>query len=41
MVAGAVGALKVYVVEGDEVAAGLIGRPSLLEKIAASLLLRA
>lgn len=39
MVAGSVGALKIYVVEGNEVAADLIGRSSLFEKIAASLLL--
>lgn len=39
MVAGAVGALKVYAVEGDADAAALIGRASLLEQTAASLLL--
>ncbi|GAA4005132.1 phage portal protein [Sphingomonas humi] len=39
MVAGALGALKVYAVEGSEEAAKLIGRASLLEQIAASLLL--
>ncbi|UUR09179.1 phage portal protein [Sphingomonas glaciei] len=39
MIAGAVGALKVYAIEGDETAASLIGRSSLLEQTAASLLL--
>ncbi|NJC06942.1 HK97 family phage portal protein [Sphingomonas kaistensis] len=39
MVAGAVGALKVYALEGDNAAASLIGRASLLEQVAASLLL--
>lgn len=39
MVAGAVGALKVYSVEGSREAAELIGKASLLEQIAASLLL--
>lgn len=39
MVAGAVGALKVYAIEGKEEAASLIGRASLLEQAAASLLL--
>ena len=39
MVAGAVGALKVYAVEGNADAAALIGRASLLEQTAASLLL--
>lgn len=39
LVAGAVGSLKVYSIEGDEKAAGLLGRCSLLEQAAASLLL--
>lgn len=39
MVAGAVGALKVYSVEGSAEAAQLIGRAGLLEQVAASLLL--
>ena len=39
MVTGAVGALKVYAIEGDAQGAALIGRPALLEQIAASLIL--
>lgn len=39
LVAGAVGSLKVYALEGDEAAAALLGRASLLEQIAASLML--
>ena len=39
LVAGAVGSLKVYALEGGEEAARLIARPALLEQAAASLLL--
>jgi HK97 family phage portal protein len=39
MVAGAVGSLKIYAVEGSRDAAALVGRASLLEQTAASLLL--
>ena len=39
LVAGAVGSLKVYALEGDQEAADLLGRASLLEQVAASLLL--
>lgn len=39
LVAGAVGSLKVYALKGDEQGAALLDRPSLLEQVAASLLL--
>lgn len=39
MIAGAVGALQIYSLEGSKAAAALIGRSSLLEQTAASLLL--
>jgi HK97 family phage portal protein len=39
LVAGAVGSLKIYALEGKEEAASLLGRVSLLEQVAASLLL--
>jgi HK97 family phage portal protein len=39
LVGGAIGSLKIYALRGDERAADLLGRPKLLEQVAAALLL--